>query len=303
MKFTTHDSQLDTPVTPRLCFHCTGLHGFGSAKLVSGLNRSLRWGIPLLLLVVLAGCQSTGAPWGKKTVDVTAASGQPAYNVLQLNYETTDFSSLMKRLRPSNMASSLSQSLQLASAEQPANESFHEASGHWTQARIQIVYPHPDGSPDKGLARLIVTRKSPLEQAAPEKSWNIKKTFSQTLLKINGTAPELVEQAGPTPVEQVQLDEEVWQLDLAREELDMLLSELSHRGFFEQQERPRGEAVVTVKLDEGAVSKRWTSEPRLEDLMLQVYKEGELTAFQTRTARTPALPTPWERLRGSRLGS
>ncbi len=294
MIFTSHDSQLDLSDAQHLRDSGTGLCG--------GLCRSLQAGISLLL-VVLVGCQSTGTPWGRKAVDVASASGQPAYNVLQLNYETTDFSSLMTRLRPANMASSISQSLQLTSAEQPANESFHDTSGHWAQARIEVVYPHPDGSPDKGLARLIVTRKSPLEQTAPKKSWSFKKTFSQTLLKLNGTAPELVEQAGPTPVEQVQLDEEVWQLDLAREELDMLLSELSHRGFFEQQERPRGEAVVTVKLDEGAVSKRWTSEPRLEDLMLQVYKEGELTAFQTRTTRTPTISTHWDRLRGSRLGS
>ncbi|MCA8984217.1 MAG: hypothetical protein R3C12_02735 [Planctomycetaceae bacterium] len=248
--------------------------------------------------VLLSGCR--GMPVASKPATEPRNSGHPSYSALVLNYETTDFCSMIRQLRPQAVAASLSSSLHLTSAEQETKEAIHDKTGNWTQARIQIIYPHPDGSEDKGLARLIVTRNSPLEQASPEKSLNLKNTLSRTLLRASGTSPELAEQARDPQPQNVSLDEEIWQLDLAKEELDMLLSELSHRGFFEQQERPRGEAIVTVKVDEGALSKRWTSEPRLEGLMLQVYNEGELTAFHTRTSRIRPQNEPH---RLGRLGS
>jgi len=215
----------------------------------------------------------------------------PSYSALVLNYETTDFCSMLKRISPASVGSSLSARLQTVSAESPAEDpELHPDKAQWSQARIQIIYPHPSGDESKGLARLIVTRTEPGENEQQGQRKSLKTSLSRMVLRATGTTAELAnlveEQDGPKPV-----DQEIWQLDLAKEELDILLSELSHRGFFEKQERPRGEATVSIQVDQGAVSKRWTSEPRLEGLMLQVYNEGELTAFNTRTSRINSLGT------------
>lgn len=237
----------------------------------------------LLPCLLLTGCQQA-RPSGLKSL-VTGRSPLPTYSEIVLNYETTDFRSLASRLHPANVSDNLSSKIQQVSVVESGKTEPNALSGDWSQARIQIVYPHPDGSVDKGLARLVVTRKSPFNQETLSRSERLKNNVAKFALKASGASEEFVELKTNSKSGGVQSDEEIWQLDLPKEELDILISELSHRGFFEKQERPRGDALVTIKLDEGALSKRWTTEPRLEGLMLQVYNEGELTAFNTRPSR------------------
>lgn len=258
--------------------HCTTVRQPGGLR--TSVGRTFAWSV--LLVVAFSGCQHSRMLGLKNDADEPAL---PSYSALVLNYETSDFCSMLQRISPSAVSSSLSAHFQTVSAVSPAEEEeAHPENGQWSQARIQIIYPHPSGDESKGLARLIVTRTEPGTNEKRSARETIKSSLSRMVLRATGTTEELADLVekpnGPKAV-----DQEIWQLDLAKEELDILLSELSHRGFFEQQERPRGEATVSIKVDEGAVSKRWTSEPRLEGLMLQVYNEGELAAFNTRTSR------------------
>ena len=243
----------------------------------------------LICLVVLLG--NSGCRTASCTGLVRKPTSEQAvsqYSALMLSYETTDFTSLFSRLNPGNVSQTLGEKLHLTSAEE--TEERPCPTGQWSQARIQIIYPHPDGSLDKGLARLIVTRKSPHGSHDPERE-SRRGNFSQLVRQV--THRPGADSLAATPASQgAQGNEEIWQLDLAKDELDILLTELSHRGFFEQQERPRGEAQVTIKLNDGAISKRWTSEPRLDGLMMQVYNQGELSAFTTRTHKASDLTPP-----------
>lgn len=246
----------------------------------------IRHCVQMLLLLAcfgLTGCQHTRGLAAKSAE--MPDSRLPSYSAIVLNYETTDFRSLVSRLHPSTVGSNITNRIQQVSVADTADLSENSLSSQWSQARIQIIYPHPDGSTDKGLARLVVARKSSGEHVKPSRADRMKGQWTKFLLQATGTSEELAELKAQQYQQVAPVDEEIWQLDLPKEELDILISELSHRGFFEKQERPRGDALVTIKLDEGALSKRWTNEPRLEGLMLQVYNEGELTAFNARPSR------------------
>lgn len=239
----------------------------------------------LLSLFLMPGCKSTQIIGQSKPACSKVI--QPNYNVLVLNYETKDLRRLFSRIKTGSAANSLTSHFsrtekpvakELKNSTAPANE--------WSQARIQIVYPHPDGSEEKGLAKLVVSRHSPSDPAdAQQANIGLKDRISRLMLRASRTSPELALQINSKEMKTETVDEEIWQLDLPKEELDILLSELSQRGFFNQQERPRGEATVSIMVDQGELSKRWTSEPRLEDLMKQIYDEGELSAFNTQGAK------------------
>lgn len=235
-------------------------------------------------LASISGCQTAQV---MKQVGTENPGGiKPAYDALVLNYETTDLRRLFSRIKNRSVASGLA--TRFSRDEKSAEEEPLEKTGpesKWCQARIQIVYPHPDGSEDKGLARLIVSRDCQLKAATPSVTTRLKDGLSRIILRASGTSEELVQLASSSKKEQQLMDEEIWHLSLPKEELDILLSELSQRGFFNKQERPRGEARVSIVVDQGEVSKRWTSEPRLEDLMQQIYDEGELSAFNTQGAK------------------
>ncbi len=243
--------------------------------------------IPVILLsaVLLPGCKS--AQVVTRLEKDCSKVLQPHYNALVLNYETKDLGRLFARIKSGTVANSLKS--RFSHTDQAVSDQAVTASppeSEWSQARIQIVYPHPDGSTDKGLAKLVVTRHSPV---SPDNS-NLNRTgmrerVSRLMLRISGASPELAQQVSNKKADVKTVDEEIWQLDLPKDELDILLSELSQRGFFNRQERPRGEATVSISVDKGELSKRWTSEPRLEDLMKQIYDEGELSAFNTQGAK------------------
>lgn len=244
--------------------------------------------LPLMLLSLLfsSGCKTSQVVSQSKP-EGSAGGIKPGYNDLVLNYETTDLRRLFSRIKTGSVANSLASHFSFGE-ESISKEPLKSADqvGKWSQARIQIVYPHPDGSEDKGLARLVVSRHSPIKPVSHQSSINLKDRLSRLMLRASGASPEFAQQIGHKEGESQTVDEEVWQLDLPKEELDILLSELSERGFFNQQERPRGEATVSILVDQGKLSKRWTSEPRLEDLMQQVYDEGKLSAFNTHGTKT-----------------
>lgn len=243
--------------------------------------------VPVILLSVIffPGCKS--AQVVTRLEKDCSKVLQPHYDALVLNYETKDLGRLFSRIKSGSVANTLASRF---------SQNERTSSGHmdttappaseWSQARIQIIYPHPDGSVDKGLAKLVVTRHSPVNPNNSKKNrTGMRERLSRAMLRVSGASPELAQQVSDTKADTNTIDEEIWQLDLPKDELDILLSELSQRGFFNQQERPRGEATVSISVDQGELSKRWTSEPRLEDLMKQIYDEGELSAFNTQGSK------------------
>ncbi|WP_146503081.1 hypothetical protein [Rubinisphaera italica] len=203
-----------------------------------------------------------------------------SYSDIQLDYETNCKTSLIRRSFPFLTHRVEQTSLEKTEEYQSNAQTVSFADGKWSKAKIQILYPHPDGSLDKGLARLAVTRFCPTLQDS-----GLEHTTTRERLTNFISLASCEEDAEPV----VQSNhnsrsaEEIWELDIPKEELDILIAELKHRGFFENQERPRGEATMHVVLDNTQVTKRWTNEPRLENLMLQVYNEGTLSAFGRKT--------------------
>ncbi|WP_339747276.1 hypothetical protein [uncultured Rubinisphaera sp.] len=243
--------------------------------------RSNNWAVILLfagMLPVFSGCQQGKAMLG--SLGLKSEEAVYSYSDIQLDYETNCKTSLIRRSFPFLTHRVEQSSLETTEDSQSNAQSVSFADGKWSKAKIQILYPHPDGSLDKGLARLAVTRFCPSLMDTDAQHTTARERLTNFISLAGGE-----EETGSI----VQSNhnsrsaEEIWELDIPKEELDILIAELKHRGFFENQERPRGEATMNVVLDNTQVTKRWTNEPRLENLMLQVYNEGTLSAFGRKT--------------------
>jgi len=126
----------------------------------------------------------------------------------------------------------------------------------WETARLSVMYPATKEDTDVAM---VTTR------------------FIQT------------KEAQPTPRRRVLLK----QLLIPRRELDLLLVDLAHSGFFENQVRTTGDAHLNVVIDEGEESKTWSAEPRLNELIDRVYREGRLVdpaATLSNSAPKPVQP-------------
>ncbi len=216
------------------------------------------------------GCQHSRMTIGE--IDETPGTSVAEYEDFSLSYET-DTAPRAKSLIPSPIRTV---SGSLIDGKPADDDRFAEE--RWSRARFQLIYPHPSGDMEKGLARLIITRHSPSAAKEDEMAFPLQRHV-KGLLKSARDTPGRLLGFDDSRTQPVSHGEEIWELDLPKEEIDILLAELSHRGFFQKQERPRGEALVHVEIDNDRVSKRWTNEPRLEELMLQVYNEGRLSAF------------------------
>lgn len=247
--------------------------------------RELEFSRITMLLVAISLFSATGC---QSSQGVKSIGGQGPeiiklnYNAVVLKYETKDLGRLFARTKNKTMSTGFTSRFSLSGKESIEPSA---PAGKWSQARIEIVYPHPDGNESKGLATLIVSRHAPVESSSKSFKQKMSNGLSRMMMRASGTSSELTQLVGSEKVSSESVDEEVWQLNLPKEELDLLLSEFSHRGFFNKQERPRGEATVSITVDQGEFSKRWTSEPRLEDLMQQIYNQGELSAFKTQGAK------------------
>ncbi|MCG6156095.1 hypothetical protein [Rubinisphaera margarita] len=221
-------------------------------------------------LVQAVGCQHSRMTIGQ--IDETPGTSLAEYEDFSLSYET-DTAPRSKSLIPGPIRTV---SGSLIDGKPASDERFAEE--RWSRARFQLIYPHPSGNAEKGLARLIITRHSPMASNDDDSAFPLQRHVAGLLASARDTPGRLLG-FGESRTPPVSHGEEIWELDLPKEEIDILLAELSHRGFFQKQERPRGEALVRVEIDNDRVSKRWTNEPRLEELMLQVYNEGRLSAF------------------------
>ena len=107
----------------------------------------------------------------------------------------------------------------------------------WETARLSIVYPATKEDTDVAM---VTTRLIQTKQETP-------KPRRRVLIK---------------------------QLLIPKRDLDLLLFDLAHSGYFENRIQSTGDAHLDVVVDDGKESKAWNAEPRLNELIDRVYREG-----------------------------
>lgn len=163
----------------------------------------------------------------------------------------------------------------------------------WTAATLTVSYPHPDGIPDMARVELQLLRLVPREFAPPP-------SFTERMKRTLKASP--FGQSSMVPAERAGVAvsaREIRVLDLPQYEIDLLILELARSGFFDAQHRPTGKAAINVRIDRGQTAKRWTAEPRLDELVARVYCDGQLvegeelrraSQFAGSTGSRPAAP-------------
>lgn len=204
--------------------------------------------------VSIAGCQ---IPAQMRA----AAHGEPQYERASIVYD------LDGRIRPLPLTLD---ALQPVSHE----ESLAAAtSTDWKKATLSVQYPGPDGD----LTRARATLRLSAQASAPVSAFKAASGW----LGLNRHPDEA------SPDMESKKDDELWVLDLPKEELDLLLTDLQQGGFFESQTRSESGTELDVHLNWGHVKKEWSPEPRLDHFFSRVYREGRLEGLVA--ADTPSV--------------
>ena len=138
----------------------------------------------------------------------------------------------------------------------------------WAAATLAIQYPHPDGAADTARATLRLSAEprsdspSAVAQARRWLGWSV--------------PPETTADSASTESKAPRRDDEIWVLDIPKQQLDLMLTELQGNGFFQSQTRAESGTKLDVQLNWGRVQKEWSAEPRLDHFMSRVYREGRL---------------------------
>ncbi len=213
-------------------------------------------------------------------------TGAPQYDKLSINYELRNSSGALALKEFSQDTNTEEDSVILQAG---ANVDQHQSDKtDWSRANLQIQYPHPNGSSELVRATLRLSKGTePLQQ--PETSW--KESWTEKLEGGWETLKSPFSDEEETALHQKKssdTDDEIWVYDFPKSQLDLMLTDLARSGFFENQTRPNGTASLSVSINRGHVSKDWSPEPRLDDIILLVYQEGWLGGF----AKNETLPTP-----------
>ncbi len=148
----------------------------------------------------------------------------------------------------------------------------------WAEATLSIQYPHPDGTADTARATLRLSAEhrhdspSAVAQARRWLGWN--------------PQSEPVDGSTSTAAKAPRRDDEIWVLDIPKQQLDLLLTELQGNGFFQAQTRAESGTKLDVQLNWGRVQKEWSAEPRLDHFMTRVYREGRLGGLVAKDSDT-----------------
>lgn len=146
----------------------------------------------------------------------------------------------------------------------------------WGGATLTLQYPHPDGIADTARASLRLS-------AEPPKNSRSALAQATRWLGWNRSTGQPAQDGEPAP-QQPSRDDEIWVLDIPKQQLDLLLSDLQQNGFFQPQTRSQTGTKLDVQLNYGRVQKEWSSEPRLDHFMSRVYREGRLDGLMAREA-------------------
>lgn len=243
-----------------------------------------------LAACVLAGCTR------RHTVEKTR-TGAPEYEELRLVYELRDgYGALGSRgLQP----------VQLVSGTE--GEAARTADHLWGTATLRVEYPHPDARPgwaratlrlspdERSIARASRATEAPSAERPTGLTGRVRNLLPWGAEEAGGemVAPDpFIEHTPPTEPNQ-QTADEIWVLDIRREQLDLLLVELARSGYFEDQTRPVGGAHVSVRIDSGMEEKLWDPDPRLDDLAERVYTQGWIRGFAKSKPGTETAGSWW----------
>jgi hypothetical protein len=144
-----------------------------------------------------------------------------------------------------------------------------ESESIWKTARLSIEYPHPELQ--LGMARATLRLSAHVGTGGTASLSEDKPSLADQLLDkfgwdSNDSALELC-------------NDELWVLDLPKSQLDQFLTDLSSDGFFEADLSYETAANLEVDADFGRTSKNWAPQPKLDQLITQVYREGRLRGF------------------------
>ncbi len=207
-------------------------------------------GVVLIVASVMIGCRGASSLSASK-------SGTPQYERANIVY---DLDGAQRPLPLTN-----SEVKPVAFDAEP--ETPHPAP-EWAEATLSIQYPHPDGAADTARATLRLSAEprhdspSTIAQARRWLGW--------------GDGTETASGASPTKEKSPSRDDEIWVLDIPKQQLDLLLTDLQGNGFFQAQTRAQSGTKLDVQLNWGRVQKEWSAEPRLDHFMSRVYREGRL---------------------------
>lgn len=171
--------------------------------------------------------------------------------------------------------------VQQAGLEDPLANPTTDSGGHWKSARLKIEYPHPEAGAEMARATLVLSQVELPEHEQP----TIGKRIAERFNRLTSHACEepccssniCATSSGP--------DDEIWVLDFPKQQLDLLLNELGNSGFFENQTRPSGGADLDVAIGRDRTQKPWSTEPRFDELVTRVFREGMLEGFVTAELR------------------
>ena len=228
----------------------------------------------LAAIVIVSGC---ALPQRLRQAD----NGSPQYDRVEIVYHVQNgqFSAPTRTLEQAGMDES--------SASKP------DSSGSWSTACLTIAYPHPDEIPGMARATLVLSQT---DSPALPKPPTIRERIAQSLNRLATSAEPDACKGSSAHARSSGPDDEIWVLDFPKQQLDLLLADLAGSGFFENQTRPNGGALLQIAVDRGRTQKTWTPEPRLDDVVSRVFREGMLDGFvavETKeSADDPKLKSP-----------
>lgn len=239
-----------------------------------------------LISVATAGCQTVSKVVSRTRPEIEFKTMEMVYAVDSVDAGISKEAAEVVQTHFSNEAPNEAVSGEDAQqTDEDTSNDLVTSCGEWSAAKIRIIYPHPKKGTQYAQAVLRVSRCPPgakgdlrSTRQPSSKSWMASIPFIGGKVKD----PEIIQK---TPWNSGMQDE-VWSCDLDRGEVEILVQDLQQNGFFEKQKRPRGEAELTVDVDQSKTSKPWTSVPRIEHLIQHVYREGQLVGFVTQTDPT-----------------
>lgn len=159
--------------------------------------------------------------------------------------------------------------------EATAGTYAHRDRSCWLSATLTVLAHHPDAEP--GMARAILRLSRSCRMVSePEPQPLVIRMRNRMIRRLwPQIPPEAVQEPEPSPP-CCEADEEIRVYDFPRQELDVLLEDLASNGFFDEQRRLAGGAHLSVSIDGGTARKSWTPEPRLDDLIMRVCRDGHL---------------------------
>ena len=210
-------------------------------------------------------------------VEVTQ-TGVPRYNCVEVVYELREAHGALAA-RP----------LESVKTVNGSNDETNSPGHAWSAALLKIQYPHPNGKPNTARVTLRLSRRPSLPvEFDPPPSERIR----SGLHRITSGDKSAMQVSLDLPENPCHADDEIWALDFPKEQLDLLLTDLANSGFFDRQRRPCGGARLTVGIDRERITKAWTPESRLDDVLMQVYREGWLDGFVS-APKTAVLQAGW----------